>query len=504
MAMGGAPFEAWGVAWAGLVLMVMLVEQALDSLDSTLSKRHVTALGLAFGCGAHALSTSWLVELVTEHTPIPWLFAWGIAFLGWVIQSIPFAATCFLRSTMDGICCRCGTTRGRIGLLAWPIAGLVAFDGVPMVFPWRVSHSQLGALPWVQLAEIGGEPLLDALMWVTAWDLQRALRRRKVFTGGTAGWLAAICLVAPTAWGTWRLEVERRQREKGPGIQVGAVQHAISVRERMDPSKWNEQLALSRSLGLALDAQQVDVVVWPESTFPWVLSQEELNNDVFVKAWSRGFRSHLVFGAITKSKSGLHNSVIGMHRSQLIGIANKFVLMPFTERIPFREQLTILNHWVGPGLRPGPPLGAAIRVQGRKWGILNCYEDLFPNHVRNVVRTWKPSILSNHTNDAWFGQTNALRLHHFLARMRSIETRRDLVRATNTGITSLIASTGEVIASLPPFQRGVLKVEAKLSEEITFWVRWGDRLTPASWMALLAWVFFQKKAGRCLAFSSSC
>jgi apolipoprotein N-acyltransferase len=104
------------------------------------------------------------------------------------------------------------------------------------------------------------------------------------------------------------------------------------------------------------------------------------------------------------------------------------------------------------------------------------------------MRAHGPSVLSNHTNDAWFGRTRAPGLHHFLARMRAIETRRDVVRAVNTGVSGVISASGETLVRTEVFERTTLRATVRPSRALTAWVRFGDVTAAAAWgLVLAAW-----------------
>ncbi|TMA13387.1 MAG: apolipoprotein N-acyltransferase, partial [Deltaproteobacteria bacterium] len=64
--------------------------------------------------------------------------------------------------------------------------------------------------------------------------------------------------------------------------------------------------------------------------------------------------------------------------------------------------------------------------------------------------------------------------HARLAQWRAIETRKYLVRVTNTGVTSVIDPKGEILQSLPTFSPGVLRAEVRLLGGETPYVRFGD------------------------------
>jgi apolipoprotein N-acyltransferase len=103
-----------------------------------------------------------------------------------------------------------------------------------------------------------------------------------------------------------------------------------------------------------------------------------------------------------------------------------------------------------------------------------------PSLTRRFVAAKGANLLINLTNDAWFGDTVAPWQHTRLAQWRAIETRRYLVRVTNTGVTSVIDPTGKVLSTLPTFSPGVLTAKVRLLDDQTIYTRFGD------WFAWLA------------------
>ena len=97
-----------------------------------------------------------------------------------------------------------------------------------------------------------------------------------------------------------------------------------------------------------------------------------------------------------------------------------------------------------------------------------------PELSRRFVKDAKANLLVNLTNDAWYGRTVAPWQHARLSQWRAIETRRTLLRVTNTGITSVINARGEMAEALPIFAPGVLKAQVAILEGETLYVRFGD------------------------------
>lgn len=72
-----------------------------------------------------------------------------------------------------------------------------------------------------------------------------------------------------------------------------------------------------------------------------------------------------------------------------------------------------------------------------------CYESAFPGYVRELV-AHGPQLLVNLSDDSWFGDTAEPEQHLAHAVLRAIESRRDLVRATGSGVSAFVTATGEI------------------------------------------------------------
>jgi len=106
------------------------------------------------------------------------------------------------------------------------------------------------------------------------------------------------------------------------------------------------------------------------------------------------------------------------------------------------------------GFRAGGKDQTPLTLNGRPVGASICYEDVFPREIRRPLP--QATLLVNVSNDAWFGDTIAPHQHLEIARMRSLEMGREMLRATNTGISAIIDHRGRVRDRLPQFKTDAL------------------------------------------------
>jgi apolipoprotein N-acyltransferase len=77
-----------------------------------------------------------------------------------------------------------------------------------------------------------------------------------------------------------------------------------------------------------------------------------------------------------------------------------------------------------------------------------CYEGLYPEFSMALSREGA-QIFANVTNDSWFGSNFEPYQHMYMTFARAIEFRRPLIRSTNTGITTAILASGDMLERSP-------------------------------------------------------
>ena len=155
-------------------------------------------------------------------------------------------------------------------------------------------------------------------------------------------------------------------------------------------------------------------------------------------------------------------------------------LVPFGEFVPplfgFVNRITQEAGDFVPG--EGPKV---LNAGANKLGVFICYESAFPAFVRQFVKRGA-NVLFNLSNDGYFGHTAAREQHLLLVRMRAVENRRFIVRATNDGITSAIDPAGRVIRRLPLYREAAALLPFGTVEKQTMYSGYGDWF---AWCCLL-------------------
>jgi apolipoprotein N-acyltransferase len=119
-------------------------------------------------------------------------------------------------------------------------------------------------------------------------------------------------------------------------------------------------------------------------------------------------------------------------------------------------------------------------------GPIICWESVFGEFVTGYVQNGA-DFLAVISNDAWWGNTPGHKQLLSYTRLRAIETRRDIARSANTGISAIIDARGEILKQSPYETQTVLQGSIAPRTNLTFYVRHGDII--ARWAVLVFGIF---------------
>src|SRR5439155_3374706 len=331
---------------------------------------------------------------------------------------------------------------------------------VPYVFPWYLAITQAWVRPVIQIADLTG-PLGVSFLLVLCngaiWDALRAWR-----AGERVPWrrvsIAVGILCAALGYGLVRINQVQTARDHAPKIKIGVVQANIGIHEKWRPQLAQQQLAVHQELARSLESRGAELVVWPESSYPYYFARDQSQDWPLHdgRRAKRNFTAPLLFGALTAGDNSPYpyNSALLLDRDgDVRGIFDKNILMVFGEYIPYFEQMKFIKRWIPETSNWARGTDVALFELKRPSGVVRigpmiCYEDIFPSFGRRLTKKL-PNVLINITNDAWFGRTSEPYEHLALAIYRSVESRLDLVRAVNTGVSAFVDATGRVYDKSP-------------------------------------------------------
>jgi apolipoprotein N-acyltransferase len=245
-----------------------------------------------------------------------------------------------------------------------------------------------------------------------------------------------------------------------------------------------------------ITAKPADLIVTPETAIPVLVQEVPQPFALAVRRFADSTNSAIIFGAVggTITPEGrvvdYTNSLFGITPGQPgVYRYDKHHLVPFGEFVPwgFRWFVNLMSIPLGDFAR-GAPVQKPFLVHNQPVAVDICYEDIFGEEIARTVREsdTPPGVLVNSTNLAWFGNTIALDQHLQIARMRSLETGRPMLRATNTGATAAIDAHGNLIGRLPTFTIGSLDVSVQGTTGNTPYVTSGNNTVLAVSLLLLA------------------
>ena len=114
-----------------------------------------------------------------------------------------------------------------------------------------------------------------------------------------------------------------------------------------------------------------------------------------------------------------------------------------------------------------------VSDDGTKVAPIICYESVYGEYVTGFVRN-DADFLAIITNDAWWSETQGHKQHLTFASLRAIETRRDIARSANTGISAFINQKGDITSRTKYNEKIALLGKVHLNKEQTFYVKHGD------------------------------
>ena len=464
----------FGFAPFGIFVVPVLALAALFALWSRADSPSAAAwIGLSFGLGLFVAGIGWIYVALHDYggMPLPLALPATLLFAAFIALFPALAGYAQARFSANNKMLRMVLVMPAMWVLIEWLRGTI-FTG----FPWLTlgyAHSDSPLAGYAPLFGVYGVSLVAAVSaGLLAWlyDVGAGPARDKKYRG--QGPLLHIALVAVIWIGGAALRTVAWTQPHGEPISVVLVQGNIA-----QDLKFNEDAlpgTLETYLRLTLQ-NPARLTILPETALPLLRHEVPQQLAEQLRGHARENGGDILIGAFERNNGSYYNGVF------TLGTADeqhyrKQHLVPFGEFIPLRPLLGwlingVLDIPMG-DLARGDARQAPLDVAGQRVAADICYEDVFGEEIIRALP--QATLLVNITNDAWYGHSHAAAQHNQISQLRALETGRMMLRATNTGVTSIIGADGKVLQQLPQHQEAVLNGMAQGYQGITPYVRWGN------------------------------
>ena len=471
-----APFGLWPLQIACLAILISAVLH-------TERARTAFYTGWAYGTASLIAGLYWLYVSMHTYGGRPSLRAGAaVVCLALFLGILAGLACLFTLFFMKGWQASLGITAILIFPAFWVLAEWVR-GWIVTGLPWLVTGYAHTTSPLAGYAPVAGVYGVSFVAAIVAGAI--AL----FFHIGREHWktsLATVLAIIGLAFGAGSVLFHIDwTRPHGNPIQVRLLQGNVAQEFKFTPYQIGQALDMYAGM---ITSRPADLIVTPETAIPVYSHQLPAGYLEHLSRYAAQSLSHLALGMPQADTATVYtNSLIVMApedagKPGLAGYRyNKHHLVPFGEFIPtgFRWFVRLMRIPLGDFTR-GEPLQKPFRVKDQ-WILPNiCYEDIFGEEIADQIRhEYKtgqptPTVLLNVSNIAWFGNTIALPQHLQISQMRSLETGRPMLRATNTGTTAVIDARGRPVAWLPPYTRGELATTIQGTRGATPFIRFGN------------------------------
>ena len=254
--------------------------------------------------------------------------------------------------------------------------------------PWgRLALGQVECLPILQSASLFGSYFVSWLLLAVNGLLAFFViyKKREVLCAS----LALSLFLANAAWG---LIAQNTEPEKGDTLRVAVIQGNINSHEKWSENSFEITRNVYGELTRRAAAEGAELVVWPETAFPSVLTENSINGR-FVSELARSTGVTLIVGALKVEEENDYNALylIDPEGNFYDGFYAKRHLVPFGEYVPMRDVIMTLIpplanlSALGDDLSPGED-EALFVTEEMTLGSLICFDSIYEELSLSSVR----------------------------------------------------------------------------------------------------------------------
>ncbi len=347
-----------------------------------------------------------------------------------------------------------------------PILKPLVFGALWIVFEWTSTLTWLG-VPWgrlymgqaeylsvMQISSVFGAYAVSFLLLAVNGFLAYALlyRAKVMLCGG----LSLGLLLGNLTFGMIRRQADFTTDRT---VKAAVIQGNIHSAEKWDASTYLRMMEVYDDLTGSAAKEGAELVIWPETTITVALNRSSMMRN-FVSGVARDYGVTLIVGTMYEDEFGEYNSLVLVTPDGKISEDryDKRHLVPFGEYVPLKKLITVLIPPLAEvsaleeDLMPGRD-SALFETEWGRIGSMICFDSIYEMLGIDSVRDGAELMVIS-SNDSWFWDSTAVYQHQTQAQYRAIEEGRYLLRAANTGISTILTPTGEICTWLDPLTEG--------------------------------------------------
>lgn len=473
---------------------------ALNSISGNAEKKQ----------GKRIFLTAGLTFLVWNTASIYWVYnaisAYNGPAVALPVSLIPYGLGALLMTFAFWLYYRLGKYVNKkiayLGLIAFYIALEYLQQTWDLAFPWMTLGNGLVGMhqlaQWYDYTGVYGGSLWILVSNILAFEAYRKFRSQTGYLRLKTAGIWALVVIIPISIS---LAKYFTAEQKGTPSNVVVVQPNIDPYQKLENIPPLEQVKILTHLSDSIGQTNTEYFIWPETAIPSYDNEDRIRETTtfstlqnFISKYKNGtlitgiesikiYPDKKTLSAQYDQQANLYvdhfNTAMQIENSADVRFYHKSKLVPGVEKMPFPKVFSFLDGVFA-------QLGGAVGGWGwqDKPGVLYaqsgigaapviCYESLWGEWVAQSVKDGA-QFIAVITNDAWWGNTSGKDQHMMYAKLRAIETHRDVARSANTGISCFINQRGDITQNTKWWTRTAIKANINLNDEITFYVKSGD------------------------------
>ena len=255
------------------------------------------------------------------------------------------------------------------------------------------------------------------------------------------------------------MKEKAKKIEEAKSIEVALVQTAIHQEDKLNIEAFSKHTEDILNLVEKATSLGVDLVVLPESAFPFFYSEDSEGN---IRLSSLSLKVPILLGFIDIRKGmNPYNSAYLLKDGISVDYYDKVKLFPIGEYVPkpfdFLKKLFPAIGGIDyvPGDRIKP-----VEYKDMKIATPICFEVAYYHLVKKL--STQANLIVVLTNDGWFKDSDCTHQHYLWARVRALENGKYVLWVNNSGDTGVINPYGKTLQRMPYMKRGIISHEVKL------------------------------------------